>query len=203
MIDKFQNIKENANKRKVVDAGKSLFFRYGYRKVTIEEVCREAGVSKMTYYKFFGNKLELVRFIIMEIAEAGFQIYRDIMAREVPFEEKIRDTIRMKQDAAAQYSEEFLKDVYGDKKGEIIPQLQKISAEAMKMVMDDYRQAQEQGYIRKDLNLAFIPYILNRISEMVNDPALLAIYGDMHSIMREVTNLFFYGITSITGKKEE
>jgi AcrR family transcriptional regulator len=203
MVDNPKNIKENDSIRKLVASGKTLFFKYGFKKVTVEEICQDARVSKMTFYRFFDNKIALVIFIINEMSDEGLRIYRNIMDRDVPFEEKIRDTIRMKHDAANQYSEEFLKDVYGDKKGGVMPLLQQISATAMTMVMEDYRIAQEQGFIRKDLNLAFIPYILNKINEMVNDPVLLAMYGDMHAIMREVTNLFFYGISAITGYPEE
>ncbi|MBN2410872.1 helix-turn-helix transcriptional regulator, partial [candidate division KSB1 bacterium] len=38
---------------------KELFFKYGIRRVTIEEICKKARVSKMTFYKFFQNKIEL------------------------------------------------------------------------------------------------------------------------------------------------
>jgi hypothetical protein len=31
----------------------------------------------------------------------------------------------------------------------------------------------------------------------------LSIYGDMHAILKEVINLFFYGISPITRKEEE
>ena len=46
---KYQDIKKK---------GKELFWKYGTKRVTVEEICREAGVSKMTYYKFFKNKNE-------------------------------------------------------------------------------------------------------------------------------------------------
>jgi hypothetical protein len=29
--------------------------------VSVEELCREAGASKMTFYKYFANKAELIR----------------------------------------------------------------------------------------------------------------------------------------------
>lgn len=195
-MDNDQNIKEYASKIKLVESGKTLFFKFGFKKVTVDEICREAGLSKMTFYRFFDNKIDLVRYIINDIAEEGLLMYKSIMSREVPFEEKIKETIRMKQDAANQYSEQFLKDMYSGGKNEIMELLQKISGESMALVMEDYRKAQADGFIRKDLNLAFIPYLLNKILEMVNDPVLLSLYGDIHSVMREVTSLFFYGISS-------
>ena len=39
--------------------------------MTVEEVCREAAVSKMTFYKYFQNKVELVRTIRDNWVEEG------------------------------------------------------------------------------------------------------------------------------------
>ncbi len=189
-----QNINESVSKSKLIGSGKALFYKYGYRKVTVEEICRDSKLSKMTFYRFFENKNHLVRHILAELSEEGMMVYREIMASDLTFEDKIRETIRMKRDVAKLYSEEFLKDIYLDQDGEMMPFLQKLSSEALAVVMDDYRRAQQQGQIRKDLNINFIPYFLNQMNVMVNDPALLAMYGDIHGIMTELTNLFFYGI---------
>jgi AcrR family transcriptional regulator len=197
-----QEIKENTRKRQIIDSGKILFSKFGYRRVTIEEICRVAGVSKMTYYRFFENKIELVRFILTEMSEEGRQAYRDIMAMEVPFEEKVRRTIRMKEESAAKFSDELLRDVYEDREGELVTVIEKMTVDFLGEVMSDYRNAQEKGHVRKDLNLKIIPYFLNQINNMVKDPALLDIYqGNMKAIMKELTNLFFYGIMESEGRK--
>jgi AcrR family transcriptional regulator len=190
-----QEIKENASKRKVIEAGKTLFSKFGYRKVTIQEVCTAAGVSKMTYYRFFDNKIELVRFILTEMAEEGRQTYHGIMALDIPFEEKIRLTIRMKEESAAQYSDELLRDIYSDMEGDLMVLIQKLTVELLGEVLADYRRAQTEGHVRKDLNLDIIPYFLNQITNMAKDPALMAITkGNMKTVLMELTNLFFYGI---------
>jgi AcrR family transcriptional regulator len=194
-MTKDQEIKENARKRKIIEAGKNLFSRFGFRKVTIGEVCREAGVSKMTYYRFFDNKTGLVRFILAEMSEASRQAYRDIMVQNIPFEEKVRLTIRMKEEAAARVSEELLKDLYEDRDGELMSLMTRMTIEMLDEVLADYRKAQEEGHVRKDLNLKIIPYFLNQINNMARDPALLEVYqGNMKAVMKELTNLFFYGI---------
>jgi AcrR family transcriptional regulator len=47
----------------ILKTGLDLFQRFGIKRVTIEEICQTANVSKMTFYKYFKNKNELVRFI--------------------------------------------------------------------------------------------------------------------------------------------
>jgi len=203
-MTKDQEIKENARKRQIIDSGKALFSKFGYRKVTVEEICRAAGVSKMTYYRFFENKIDLVRFIVTEMSDEGRQAYRDIMALEVPFEEKVRRTIRMKEESAAKFSDELLRDVYEDRGGELVTVIEKMTVDFLGEVMADYRKAQEEGHVRKDLNLKIIPYFLNQINNMVKDPVLNGVYqGNMKAIMKELTNLFFYGIMESEGRKSD
>ena len=195
VTDNPQAIRETANKRKLVDAGKALFYKYGYRKVTIEELCKLAGISKMTFYRFFKNKIDLVKFIMKEIADEGWERYLEIMCRDISFQEKIAATIQMKYEAADHYSDDFLRDIYGDKDTGLMFLLQKLSDEMMVQVLKDYKVAQDQGYIRKDLNLDFISYFLNQIANMFNDPVLIGLYnGNIREIMKELTNFFFYGI---------
>ncbi|HCM14581.1 MAG TPA: hypothetical protein DHW79_01305, partial [Candidatus Cloacimonas sp.] len=37
-----------------------LFHRYGFSKVSVEEICREARVSKVTFYRYYKSKDELI-----------------------------------------------------------------------------------------------------------------------------------------------
>ena len=181
-----------------MDSAETLFFKFGYRKITVEEICAAAGVSKMTFYRYFTNKTNLIRTIITEISEEGLLIYRRIMDSDIPFNEKVRESIRMKMDMGGRFSEEFLMDVYRDQEPEIVSYIKKMTVDSLAMMMDDYRKAQQAGYLRADLNLELLPYILNQMTAMVKDPALLALYkGNMHEILRDLINLFFYGILTV------
>lgn len=45
----------------ILAAGMTLFSRYGYRRTSIEEVAREAGIAKGTVYLYFQTKEEIFR----------------------------------------------------------------------------------------------------------------------------------------------
>ena len=47
----------------LLQTGEALFIKHGMRRVTVEEICRQAGVSKPTFYKYFQNKAALARAI--------------------------------------------------------------------------------------------------------------------------------------------
>ena len=48
-------------KEQIVHTAETLFTRYESKRVTVEEICRLARVSKMTFYKHFSNKVELIK----------------------------------------------------------------------------------------------------------------------------------------------
>jgi AcrR family transcriptional regulator len=44
----------------IIKTAGELFFRLGIRSVSIDDICRELGMSKKTFYVYFGSKDELV-----------------------------------------------------------------------------------------------------------------------------------------------
>ncbi len=53
------NLENNEKYKDILETGQELFWKFGFRRVTIEEICKEAGISKMTFYKYFSNKMDL------------------------------------------------------------------------------------------------------------------------------------------------
>ena len=60
---------KSTTREEIVEAGRQLFFRYGLKKVTVTEICTGAGVSKMTFYKYFPNKQALAKTIMDGITD--------------------------------------------------------------------------------------------------------------------------------------
>lgn len=47
-------------KEKILTEAETLFMRYGFKSITMDDVARELGVSKKTLYQFFADKNDLV-----------------------------------------------------------------------------------------------------------------------------------------------
>lgn len=52
--------KQRAKRERILRSATALFVRFGYRKTSIDEVARRAGVAKGTVYLYYQNKAELV-----------------------------------------------------------------------------------------------------------------------------------------------
>ncbi|CAN5424658.1 hypothetical protein BH10BAC6_BH10BAC6_04560 [soil metagenome] len=53
-------LNQETPKDRILDLSERLFFRFGYQRVTTEEIAREAGVSKRTLYEMFPSKSDIV-----------------------------------------------------------------------------------------------------------------------------------------------
>ena len=94
----------------IVKTATDLFMRYGVKRVTVEEICRTAKISKMTFYKYFKNKIGLAEYIIFSILDSAQIEFDSIWQQLSTFEHKINQFIKLKMEYAKKFSKEFLID---------------------------------------------------------------------------------------------
>jgi len=180
--------------QQIIDTARDLFWNHGIRRVSVEEICQTAGVSKMTFYKYFKNKIDLVLFILKELYLEGVARYKGIMAQNIPYSEKIKEVIQMKLEYTRDISQEMLKDWMQDSIPEVAELMQRIQRENIQLFLDDMVAAQNKGEIRKDINPQFILYFLNKMREIAGDEQMINMYDSTQSLTAELINFFFYGI---------
>lgn len=185
---------ENKKLQQLVDKAFDLFWKFGFTRVSIEELCQEAGVSKMTFYKHFKNKTDLVRFILHEMSEYSLKLYEDIMSEDIPFVEKVRKSVQLKLKQTENISEAFFNDFQRQNDPELLKVVQEQRISNIKVVTDWYIKAQKDGDVRQDIKPQFIIYFLNHMMEMVKDDNLVNMYNDPQDLIMELTNFFFYGL---------
>jgi len=180
----------------ILDAAKSLFWKHGIRRVTTEEICQVAGVSKMTFYKYFRNKTAVAKNILEDITEASMKSYKEILDSEISYDQKVKKMIEMKLENSNDISQELIYDLYKNSDEEIAKTIDAMKIKMFDFLLDDFKKAQKSGDIRSGIKPEFFLYFMNKITEMMSDSELVSMYPDPRQIVAEVTNLFFYGITS-------
>ena len=114
----------NPKRELILKTGKDLFWKFGFKRVTIEEICKEAGISKMTYYKFFSNKMELVKTIMDKVLQDSLEKYKRIMDSDIPYPEKVVAMVQLKRDQIETMSSEFFRDYVQSGDPELISYLE-------------------------------------------------------------------------------
>lgn len=187
-------MKEDPKKEAIIRTATDLFMRYGVHRVTVQEICRESGVSKMTCYKHFSNKGEIVKTIIDTMMAKNMAVYRELMDQDIPYTEKLKALIRLKREAANMFSPEFLDDLWKHPEPEIAQLMQQHQAASFKQVMEDLKQAQDKGEIRKNIKIPFLMYMLNIMPDLAMREELQQMYDTPQDLIMELTEFFFYGI---------
>ncbi len=193
------NAKMSINNPKYQDiyrTGKELFWKYGIKKVSIEEICREANVSKMTFYKFFPNKIELAKTILSELMKSSMHKFDTIVKQDISFQEKLESIFLLKIEAVNDFSQEFMNDIYTNSDSSLKNYLEESAKQAMQQVADFYKDAQDKRFIRKEVNINFIISFSSQMSIFMEDETLMAQYKNPIDFILEVMNMMFYGIVT-------
>lgn len=181
-----ENVPESSPKRRqIVAAGETLFQLHGIRRVTVEEICRTAGVSKMTFYKHFRNKIALVKYIWEGWVEVGFRRLEELSHSDIPFPDRIEAFFQWKWSLAAQFSPLFLEDF----------RRLDIGVETItRRFMDFIAESQKRGDIRPEINPVFIRMVLEKLYELGGDEDLRNQYPSQMEFNREFKDFLWYGL---------
>jgi AcrR family transcriptional regulator len=193
--------KQSGKFEAIAAAAKSLFWKHGIRRVTIEEICQDAGVSKMTCYKYFSNKTAIAKYLIEDMFELGIKAYKEIYHSDISYEEKVKMMLDLKMSNAHEMSQELLDDIYKNQDEELSETIETIKKRMIGIYLDDIREAQKIGEIRSDVKPEFMLYFLDNLTEMLTDQRLVSIYSNPQQMISEVMTFFFYGIMPRKNKK--
>jgi AcrR family transcriptional regulator len=171
----------------LIHTGEALFTKHGMRRVTVEEICRRAGVSKPTFYKYFANKEALARRIVDLWIENVLHQIDEIEEAEMPFPEKMKQILATKQAIAARPGPEFLEDLID---------LDIDLSHALRRVMRFFVDGQQNGDIRADIRPEFLLAAFDLLNRMHHDPRIRDLYEDVETLAGDIFKLFYYGALS-------
>ena len=180
-------------REQLLRTGEVLFVKHGMRRVTVEEICRQAGVSKPTFYKYFQNKAALARRIDERWIEEALQRIDAIQATEAPFPEKMKRILAVKQDLAARPGPEFLDDLIA---------LDIDLSHAMQRVLRFLVQSQQRGDIRTGLRPEFLLTAFEALNSLQHEPRIRDLYPNAGTLAGDVFTLFYYGALSAEHRQD-
>lgn len=180
----------------LIQTARDLFFRHGIKRVTVEEICQKAGVSRMMFYRYFRNKEAIAMYTLDQLYSDAWGKVDEILAEDIPFEEKIKQIATMKMEMVDEYSREFFNELLANEDsecGKLLIQKRKESYESTRKI---YTDAQERGDIRKDIKIDFIMFVMEYLAEIIQDERVQSMYPDMSQLVHEMFALLFYGMLS-------
>lgn len=177
--------KKAVKRQQLIEAAKRLFFKHGLKRVTVEEICETAGVSKVTFYKYFRDKRYLAEIIRDELVETGFSRFDEIKSMNIGYPEKIDLMTQWRISFLSRMSSEFIEEVLS---------LEDIHEEVRTRYLANISDAQEKGEIRQDLSPELIWLVSEKLTEIITEGRWKSIYADYGEFQRQLRKLYFYGL---------
>ena len=181
-----------------------MFFRLGIRSVSIDDICRELGISKKTFYVYFASKEELVEqllqanlgYISAKMAELlALQDFRQLVKVFLKCQEAEKNDVRrvpqLVYDLKKYYPRQFAR-------------FQQNCFEMQKNYMMQYlRMGVEQGLVRANLNIELTAVLFAKIhSDAIRDFEIIEAHNhNMHQLAHTAMDVFVRGVLSEEGLK--
>lgn len=146
---------EHETRKQILSVCRKYFFRFGYSKVTMDELAREMAMSKKTIYVFFRKgKKEILTEILTEVrAEILVGVNQILEMENLSFSEKLRKVLIFVGENLSAISPYVSADMERNVP-DMWEQLKKMKHELafknMKRLMED---AQKAGEIRAEINV--------------------------------------------------
>lgn len=181
-----------------------MFFRLGIRSVSIDDICRELGISKKTFYVYFASKEELVAqllhsnvvYISGKMEELlKMKDFRKLVARFIKHQEAEKNDVRrvpqLVYDLKKYYPRQFA-------------DFQQECFRAQKEYIRAYLElGQQEGLVRANLNIELTATLFAKIhSDAVRDLEQIEAHGhNMHQLSHTAMDIFVRGVLSEEGMK--
>ena len=136
-------------KEQVIEAARRLFHQFGFKKVSMDEIAKEAGVTKKTIYMYFGSKEELLKYFIQEEIRNMEDIVEKVETQQLDFFETVNQAIY----EILQYRkhQDFLNIIAREgellKNPVIVESLSLIDSKIQNYIKGKLKKAKDKGYI--------------------------------------------------------
>lgn len=148
-----------SKKDAILERSKKIFFKFGLFKISMDELADQIGISKKTIYNNFGSKENLLEAIIFSSMEQVLANITDIFLDE---DKSIIDKIFLAiKQVYTQYNN-FENPIKSDPNAARIiysPKCIFLNDQIQAVIQDLAKQAQDDGIIKKNVEIAMVPYI--------------------------------------------
>ncbi|RKY56988.1 MAG: hypothetical protein DRP93_00155 [Candidatus Neomarinimicrobiota bacterium] len=184
-------------KKLLKDASLELILKKGPKAVRVQEICKLAGVSKMSFYYYYDNKRHIIEDVIKGWLDQLLEESKQIMNCNIPFSEKIVELVEWKADFVKSMSQAFLQELY-DSDGEYSYLVKDIMSETQKLTYMFFSSGKKQGELNKNVDVSTIMLWMNIISDMAIEGKFNQLFDDPKEMNKQIRNLMLYGVLGNT-----
>jgi len=178
----------------IIEAAKELFFKHGFKRISIEDICNKANVSRRTFYVYYENKTDLLIKLLDKDHEIQSQEFSAINNSNLPFPEKLIQMTNYNIAQLEQMTPEFLADIHDPSFVEFRKHYEEKGKYWKEKTRFFFNEAQKRGDIRSNLDIDFLQQFIDYAIAAFKNDEIKKRYPDTVHLMRKIADMLFYGI---------
>ena len=177
---RLRNRKQDPNRQRIVDAARAHFFSHGFRRVTMDDLAEEMGISKKTIYAHFPGKFDLLEAVLAD-KFAGVEAMLKKVTRAHPhdFPGTLREFLAGTKRELDEIKPPFVRDMR-QKAPEVFRVVERRRAALIQRYFGKFFvEGQRAGMVRMDVPAKLIIEILLALVQSIMNPPKMEELGMM------------------------
>ena len=185
----------------VINKARTLFFSYGLKSISMDDLAKGAGMSKKTIYQSVKDKNDLVEKVVEDLMQCHHTAMQRTAAEAKHAVEEVVKQVETSFVALASITPGFfyeLEKFFPAVWQKLITYRQQVYLPA---IVKNIKRGIAEGYYRQDLDIAFTAVIrLQQITTALN-PQAFAAKSNTQQLMQDFSHFYLHAITNAKGKK--
>jgi AcrR family transcriptional regulator len=168
------------NRQRIVNAARVHFFSHGFRRVTMDDLAAELGISKKTLYAHFPGKFDVLEAVLADkLADVEATLKEVTRAHPHDFPATLRELLAGTRRELDEIKPPFVRDMR-QKAPEVFKMVERRRAALIQRYIGEFFvQGQRAGMLRKDVPTKLILEMLLAMVQSIMNPAKMEELGMM------------------------
>lgn len=136
----------------IIASARKLFYKYGFKRVSMDEIAKEAGVTKRTVYMYFKSKEEILKYFINEEMQKMEDLIKDIEKQKLGLIESTHQVIYklLKYKKEHIFFNRIIEEIEVFNNPMLIENLKTIDSKIQNYILNKLKDANKEGIIKID-----------------------------------------------------
>lgn len=186
----------------IINKARELFFFYGVKSVSMDDLAKSAGISKKTIYQYFSDKNQVLDSVVKSLIDDHYQSVANChKSSKNAIEEVIgQSNVPFNTLAAINYS--FFHELEKSFPVAWEKLMQYRQKTILPAIIKNLRRGVLENHFRSDIDVQFMAEIrLQQLNTALNPVGFTGSTIESTHMMNEFTSFYLHGITTEKGKK--
>ncbi|MFI5135741.1 MAG: TetR/AcrR family transcriptional regulator [Chitinophagales bacterium] len=189
-------------RERILKAALELFFSYGIRSITMDDIARHLSISKKTIYHFFEDKDQIVHTLTMLDMKENEKMMKEISAKSRDAVDEILQAMECMTDQLTKFHPSLIYDLQKFHPKSWREFRRFTQDHSLSSVMLNLKRGIRQGLYRSDINIPILARLRIEEISLGMDPQIYPPHDfELKKVEVELLKHFLYGILTIKGQK--